>query len=226
MGSREVAEEVAWGEPARREPRWPAAIAVVLAIILYATLPSKLSFGPMKWLIPGLEVVLLLPLLATNPYRHNRESMWERTASIAIIALITLANLISLLLLVHLLLAGRHEAGRSLIFYAIEIWFTNVLVFGLWFWELDRGGPGERTSIHHRQPDFLFPQMATPGVAPTDWTPSFVDYLYVSFTNAAAFSPTDTMPLTEWAKLLMLVQSLASLLTIALVAARAVNILN
>ena len=123
-------------------------------------------------------------------------------------------------------LAGTQEVGKNLLFYATQIWFTNVLVFGLWYWELDRGGPGERCASRHREPDFLFPQMANPGAATFDWHPSFVDYLYVSFTNATAFSPTDTMPLTEWAKVLMMIQSLASLITVALVAARAVNILG
>jgi hypothetical protein len=108
----------------------------------------------------------------------------------------------------------------------MQIWFTNVLAFGLWYWEFDRGGPGSRSHVHHREPDFLFPQMANPDAAPKDWCPSFIDYMYVTFTNATAFSPTDTMPLTQWAKLLMAVQSLASLLTVALVAARAVNILR
>jgi hypothetical protein len=101
-----------------------------------------------------------------------------------------------------------------------------VIVFGLWYWELDRGGPSARHDPHHREPDFLFPQMATPGSARPDWAPGFLDYLYVSFTNATAFSPTDTMPLTPLAKSLMAVQSAASLLTVALVAARAVNILS
>jgi hypothetical protein len=101
-----------------------------------------------------------------------------------------------------------------------------VIVFGLWYWELDRGGPSARHDPHHREPDFLFPQMATPGAARPDWAPGFLDYLYVSFTNATAFSPTDTMPLTPLAKGLMGVQSAASLLTVALVAARAVNILS
>jgi uncharacterized membrane protein len=106
------------------------------------------------------------------------------------------------------------------------IWLTNVIIFGLWYWELDRGGPGARCAPVHREPDFLFPQMVNPGTAPKGWTPNFLDYLYVSFTNASAFSPTDTMPLTEMSKILMLVQSLASLLIVALVAARAVNILG
>ena len=101
-----------------------------------------------------------------------------------------------------------------------------MLVFALWYWELDRGGPDERSSPQHREPDFLFPQMSTPGCARQGWRPHFVDYLYVSFTNAIAVSPTDTMPLTRWAKLLMLVQSLISVLTLAMVAARVGNILS
>lgn len=100
-----------------------------------------------------------------------------------------------------------------------------MLVFALWYWELDRGGPGARLRADHRHPDFLFPQMITPACAVAPWSPGFVDYLYVSFTTATAFSPTDTMPLTAWAKILMVTQSLASLLTVVLVAARAVNIL-
>ncbi len=147
-----------------------------------------------------------------------------------LIALVNAANVISLILLVHDLLQGKANGkaivGPQLLFSSLLIWLTNVLVFALWYWELDRGGPDERSHPDHRQPDFLFPQMATPQCTHATWSPSFMDYLYVSFTNATAFSPTDTMPLAPWAKALMLVQALASLLTIALVAARAVNILS
>jgi uncharacterized membrane protein len=140
--------------------------------------------------------------------------------------MVSLANVASLALLLVTLLNGSQRAGTQLLFAATQIWFTNVLVFALWYWELDRGGPSARMRRNHREPDFLFPQMSTPGAAPAGWTPRFPDYLYVAFTNATAFSPTDTLPLTVWAKLLMLVQSFASLLTVALVAARAVNILS
>lgn len=223
-------KEAAWGETARHEPRWPASLAVVAAVILYMVLPDKLRILPI-WVLPVLEAALLIPLSIIEPHRHIEESRWRRIAAIALIALINAANLISLVLLLYGLLYGNRanthalSNGRELIVAAIEIWLTNVIVFGLWYWELDRGGPGERCRHHHRQPDFLFPQMVTREAAPPHWTPSFVDYLYTSFTNATAFSPTDTMPLTHWAKMLMLVQSLASLLTVALVAGRAVNIL-
>ena len=130
--------------------------------------------------------------------------------------------MIALAELVNALLSSTKAGGRPLIFASIPIWLTNVIVFGLWYWELDRGGPASRLRSRHRRPDFLFPQMAAYGSAP-GWTPDFFDYLYTSFTNATAFSPTDTMPITPWAKLLMMLQSLASLLTVALVISRAVQ---
>jgi hypothetical protein len=218
-------DEAAWGEPAHQEPRWPAAVAVVVAIVLYVTLPDKLTYGP-RFTLPALEAALLLPLLITAPNRDDAETRWQRLFALAVIAVINLANLISLVLLVHELLGGKKTAGHELIFFSMQIWITNVIVFSLWYWELDRGGPGKRCSIKHREPDFLFPQMANPAAASDNWYPSFIDYTYVSFTNATAFSPTDTMPLTEWAKILMMIQALASLITVALVAARAVNILG
>jgi uncharacterized membrane protein len=214
--------DAAWGSQAPSAPRYPAILALLLAIVLYVTLPDTLTYGP-RWLLPILEGV---PLLTMSWKRTSEESMWERFASIGLIVIINAANLASLVMLLHSLLQGKVSNGRELIFYSMQIWFTNVLVFGLWYWELDRGGPGQRCHQRRREPDFLFPQMANPQSAPANWYPSFLDYLYVSFTNATAFSPTDTMPLTEWAKVLTMVQSLASLLTVGLVAARAVNILK
>lgn len=207
------------------EPHWPASLAVLAALVLYITLPDKLVFGP-KWLLPSLEVALLVPLTIASPRRHYEEGPKIRRASIALIGLVNVANVTSLVLLVEHLLRGGKAGGTQLILSALVIWFTNVLIFGLWYWELDRGGPGGRTHPQPGPPDFLFPQTSSPSLAPPHWRPSFVDYLYVSLTNATAFSPTDTMPLTAMAKALMAAQSLASLITVALVAARAVNILN
>lgn len=218
-------DHVLWHGTPHREPRWPATVATLAALVLFIALPDKLVYGP-KWVVPILEAIAIVPLTFIGPRRHPSESMVWRGIAIALIALISAANMGSLILLVQHLLEHTKASGNQLIFSAILIWLTNVIVFGLWYWELDRGGPGKRSSGEYRAPDFLFPQMATPDVAPRGWWPSFLDYLYVSFTNASAFSPTDTMPLTEWAKMLMLVQSLASLLTVALVAARAVNILS
>lgn len=219
-------DQVAWGIASPSEHRWPASVAVVVAIVLQLVLPDTVvrGLGP-RALIPALEGALLVVLVIANPGRINRESSVLRGLSLALIALITAANGVALGELMHALLYHSHTGGRSLLFASVPIWLTNVIVFGLWYWELDRGGVAARLHASHRQPDFLFPQMSTPGSAP-GWTPDFLDYLYTSFTNATAFSPTDTMPMTAWAKLLMMVQSLASLLTVALVISRAVNILN
>jgi uncharacterized membrane protein len=222
--------QTAWGVRASHENLWPARGAILATIALYVTLPDRLAVGPI-WLPPALEAALLGTLTVMAPVRHTRELASQRLITFGLIGLINLANIGSLVLLIAALLhhgiaiRGLPLDGQTLLLAALEIWLTNILVFALWYWELDRGGPVERRRSQHREPDFLFPQMVTPGCTQPHWTPHFVDYLYVSFTNATAFSPTDTMPLTVWAKLLMLVQSFASLLTVALVAARAVNIL-
>ena len=219
-------DRVAWGIPSKGEHRWPASLAVITAIALQIVLPVRVTqgLGP-RWLLPALEGALLVALVIANPVRVNRESSLLRGTSIALIAIITAANFVALEELIRALLDHTNAGGRSLVFASVPIWLTNVIVFGLWYWELDRGGVAARLHPTHRRPDFLFPQMSTPGSAP-GWTPDFLDYLYTSFTNATAFSPTDTMPLTAWSKLLMMLQSLASLLTVALVISRAVNILN
>jgi len=211
--------------PGPREPRWPASLAVFAALALYMALPGALTLGP-GWLIPVLEGALVIPLTVTAPYRHGEEARLIRVASLLLIALVTLATVVSLALLVHTVLSGESVSGRTLIFSGIQIWLTLILVFALWYWEVDRGGPAIRGHVDQRTPDFLFPQMATHELGQVDWKPSFVDYLYLSFTNATAFSPTDTMPLTPRAKLLMLIEALASITTVVMVAGRAVNILT
>jgi hypothetical protein len=145
-----------------------------------------------------------------------------RGLSLGLIAFTTLGNLVALGALVDGVLGGRFEDGRTLAQAGLAIWATNVVVFALWFWELDGGGAVRRRSGAAAM-DFQFPQQATPG---DRWMPDFVDYLYVAYTNATAFSPTDTMPMSQRAKLAMLVQSAAALATVALVAARAVNLLH
>jgi uncharacterized membrane protein len=210
----------------RGEATWPAALAVIATIVLQFLLPQRLVPG-VRWLLPALELALLIPLALAARYRHHREASWARWLSIALIAVANLANIYSLVLLAYFLVHGGKAGGHELILAAIDIWLTNVAVFGLWYWEIDRGGPGDRTDPKDEDPpEFLFPQLQNPNIAPKDWRPVFFDYLYVSLTNAAAFSPTDTMPLSLRAKGLMSVQSIASLLTVALVAARAVNILS
>ena len=219
-------DAVAWGIPSAGESRWPALVAVAAAIALQVSLPSRLIQGlGNRALIPALEGALIVALVIFNPGRISKEESRLRAVGIALIALISVANLVSLVELIHALLYGERTGGRSLIYASVPIWLTNVIVFGLWYRELDRGGPPARRLPEHRRPDFLFPQMSTPGSAP-GWSPDFLDYLYTSFTNATAFSPTDTMPLTAWAKFLMMVQSLASLVSVAVVVSRAVNVLS
>jgi uncharacterized membrane protein len=204
-----------------REPFWPAQIAVAAALGLYLTLPHRLTMGP-AWLLPALEVALLLPLALTTPHRVVDERMRVRHATVTLIGTIGAANALALGLLVHYLLRGGRASGSDLLVSAVTIWLTNVLVFALWYWELDRGGPGRRAALPGAG-DFRFPQQH--GLE-RGWTPGFVDYLYLSFTNATALSPTDTVPLTARAKLLMMLQALVSLLTLVLVAAHAVNVLG
>lgn len=215
-----------WGVPSGSESRIPALAAVVAAIVLYETLPAKLNVTP-GWVLPVLEAALIVALLLSGRTTIRPESRNVRWLSLALIGVINAANAVSLVLLAHYLITGDPRMqGRPLIFSAISIWITAVLVFALWYWELDRGGPHARTTATHREPDFLFPQMTNPRAAPKTWSPAFVDYLYVSFTNQTAFSPTDTMPLTRSAKMIMLAQGAVSIVTVILVAARAVNILS
>jgi hypothetical protein len=209
---------------AQRDPFWPAQITALAAIALYLALPEKLTLGP-TWLLPGLEALLVVGLVVAMPKPAMQYSPWRRHFAIGLIGVVSLANLVSLVLLVHYLLKGGKAGGHPLILSGVVLWVTNVLIFGLWYWELDRGGPVTRVLDESVRPDFLFPQMSDPQWAPEHWRPGFVDYLYVSLTNATAFSPTDTMPLSQMAKVLMGVQSLAALATIGLVVARAVNIL-
>jgi hypothetical protein len=207
------------------EARWPATLAVVASIALYVTLPDQLVLGP-RWVFPALEGAILVPLTVARPHRHPGEAGASRVAAIVLISIANMANVASLALLLHLLVTGAHLSGRTLIFSAIQIYLTNVIIFGLWYWELDGGGPAARLRTRSPYRDFLFPQMNAPDHCAPGWRPTFLDYLYVSLTNATAFSPTDTMPLSRKAKSLMGVQCLASLLTVALVAGRAVNVLT
>ncbi len=179
--------------------------------------------------MPSVEGLLLLVLVVITPHPRVRKSPIRRRLAIALIGLVSAVNIVSLVLLVHYLLHGGGSAGgRPLIFSGIALWLTNVLLFGLWYWELDRGGPLARIDHADAAPDFLFTQMTNEGatIAGPGWEPGLIDYLYVSFTNASAFSPTDTMPLTHSAKALMAAQALTSLLIILLVISRAVGILS
>ena len=216
----------AWRRATEGEHRLPVAAAVALAIALQLVLPARLVIHP-TWLLPLLEGLLMIGLIAANPVRINRTSTFLRTASVALIAVVSLANGWSTGQLINGLIQGTAGDNASLLLArGASVYITNIIVFALWYWEWDRGGPVARAQNTRPYPDFLFPQMTDPKNAPPDWEPNFLDYLYVSFTNASAFSPTDTMPLSRWAKMLMLVQASIALLTVAFVVARAINVLK
>jgi hypothetical protein len=207
----------------RWDPYLAPQLIVACAIMLDLALPKKVTIGP-SWLLPSFEGLLLIGLSALTPRPSMRDSPLRRQFALGLIALVSAVNSVSLVLLCHYLLHGRSENGRDLIGAGAVLWVTNVLLFALWFWQLDRGGPLARRSTPE-PPDFLFPQMTEPKLA-DGWEPNLIDYMYVSFTNATAFSPTDAMPLSRTAKVLMAAQALTALVTVGLVVARAVNILN
>jgi hypothetical protein len=197
------------------------------AVVAQVALTDPLLPGP-RYLLPGIEAVLMAGLLLADPNRLTPESKDLRVPSLVLIGVVALANTIALVQLIGHLVGGG-GSGRELLAAAAGVWLTNVVVFGLAWWETDRGGPlgraGARPAPPH--PDLWFPQDGDAGAAaPDGWQPVFVDYLFVSLTSSTAFSPTDAMPLTARAKLLMGAEALVSLLTVGLVAARAVNILS
>lgn len=196
--------------------------AVVVTVGLQVMLPDR--FAPGHRLVPGLELVLLIGLVATNPHRIGGASQWTRPMSILLVGMITVTNAWSAVRLVLQIIQGRQDDALSLLSYGAAIWATNVILFALWYWELDRGGPLLRARGDRPYPDFSFPQMQNPELTAPGWEPHFADYLYMSFTNATAFSPTDVMPLARWAKMTMLAQGAVSLITIVLVIARAVGL--
>jgi hypothetical protein len=213
----------AWIRPHRGEQRW-AVIAVILgAITLQLALPDEFVLRP-RTAAPALEAALCLILLAWNPGPLTEHRPGLRRLSLSVIALLALTNLISTVLLVHVIVDRGVASPVRLLASGAAIWLTNVIVYSLWYWEFDRGGPVARARAARHTPDFLFVQMTDDRLDP-QWKARFLDYLYLSFTNATAFSPTDTLPLSRWAKLLMLSQSLVSLVIVGLVAARAVNVL-
>jgi uncharacterized membrane protein len=217
----------AWRRPTEGEARWQVSVAVAAAVALQFPLPGRLVLLHPAWLLPALEGLLLLALVMANPRRINRESRALRLLGLTLAAILSLANAWSVARLIIGLVNGTEgNTAGPLLVTGGAIWLTNVIVFGLWYWEFDRGGPVARANADRMYPDFQFAQMATPQLAPPDWEPAFADYLYLSFTNAAAFSPTDVLPLSRWSKMAMTVQATVSILTVALVVARAVNILK
>jgi hypothetical protein len=234
--SRDVAGDGSGRRAAAGENRLPPALAVVVAVVIYALLPSSLLFTN-RLITPVVELLLLAALLVTNPRRLTKETRWSRWASIILAGVMILTNMGSLGLLVSNL-SSSGASGSHLLVGAMQIWVTDVIGFGLLFWELDRGGPVSRRREKRAElpsADFRFSQdenddavveVSRTSSESSGWIPVFVDYLYVSLTNSSAFSPTDTMPLTSRAKMLMGVEATASLLISLVVVSFAVGSLG
>jgi uncharacterized membrane protein len=218
----------AWRRETQGEPRWHIVLAVTVAMFLQWPLSGRLVLFQPSWILPALEGALLVVLVSLErQMRIDRESKLLRGVSMVATGLLSAANAYSAVRLVMGLINGTegNSAGPLLASGAV-IWLTNVIVFSWWYWELDRGGPAARAHGTHQCPDFMFPQMTAPELAPKDWEPNYFDYAYLALTNATAFSPTDTMPMTRWSKGAMTVQTLVSIVVVALVVARAVNVLK
>ncbi|GAB0104563.1 hypothetical protein JMUB6875_35380 [Nocardia sp. JMUB6875] len=216
----------AWARRTAGESRWAATAAMVGILVVQFYLPNQFVAGP-RWLVPGIGLTLMLILMVASPFRLDREEFWLRRFSLALMAVLGFALVWSVYHLVLGLVNGKvSDNPAGLLSSGGGIWLSNVLVFALWYWDLDRGGPAARAHARKPYPDFLWVQMQNPELADPDWEPQFPDYLYLSFTNATAFSPTDVMPMSRWAKTLMMIQSAISLITVSLVIARAVSVLK
>ncbi|HEX2930783.1 MAG TPA: hypothetical protein VHV54_13755 [Candidatus Binatia bacterium] len=208
------------------EPRWPAVVTVLALGGLYTALPDELTLRP-RLLLPSIVLVLLIPSIIAH---HTGRQRLNIVLGFAVEGILTLGLAISVALLIATLPAHR-TAPQMLLQSAALLWITNILVFALWYWRLDAGGPHQRDRrAKHSEGSFLFPQTtmneeSLKQAGQENWSPQFIDYLFLAFNTSTAFSPTDVPVLTKWAKILMMLQSLLSLLIIALLAARAVNIL-
>jgi hypothetical protein len=213
--------------PVIGEPRWPMATAVLVVIALTILLPNSLVVRP-RWGVPVVEAILLVAVMIGDPGKIDRRSRPVRAISVTLIALLVATTLLCTSeLIVQLIRGGRATDSAGLLLAAGGIvWASNVIAFGLLYWELDSGGPAVRAHGLPRYPSLAFPEQLTPELAPPDWRPRLIDYLYLGFTSATAFSPTDTMPLRPWAKVAMMLQSGISLVLLGLVIARAVNVLK
>ena len=216
----------AWNRVTGIESRVQVMSALAVAIALIALLPARVANHP-RWLLPGLASILFVIVLMVNPLKSPERAKQLRPLTFALLAVLSLGNAASAArLIIDLVNSEGIKSADTLLLTGAAIWATNMIIFAVWYWEFDRGGPGARAMMTKQYPDFVFPQMTDPTNADPEWEPQFVDYLYLSFTNATAFSPTDVMPYARWAKLTMMAQSIVSLTVVVLVVARAVNILG
>jgi len=206
------------------EHRWPAVVALLSALTLYALLPS--SFFPgLRYAVVGAGLVALIPLIVINPIRFQRQTVWSRRLALGQTLLLVVANQVALVQLIDQLINTTATHARGLLLSALQVWVTNVIVFALMYWEVDRGGPVARSggvSGREHRTSLRFPQDDSPAVP--HWRPEFLDYLFTSLWASTAFSPTDAMPLTHRAKFLMAIESVAGLMVFALVIGRSVNL--
>jgi hypothetical protein len=211
----------------RGEPWWPVALAIIVVAGLHVILPGRYRVQP-AWVVPAVLLVALAVLIAGDPGRIDRQKTWLRVITGLVIGVIAAANLLAALrLVVDILTNNRlyaHNPGGLLAVGGV-IWVTNVVAFGLCYWDLDRGGAAARAHHPDRNPAFVFPEMQHTDYAGTAWVPRFIDYLALAFWTAMAFSPTDTSAIKPWAKLLMMLEAAGSIALAALVIARAINIL-
>jgi hypothetical protein len=214
--------------PAERgEHWWPVALAIIVAAGLHVALPARYRIQPV-WVTPAVLLGLLAVLIVGDPGRIDKRKPWLRIVTGGVIALITLANLVAAARLVVAILTNNklfanHPGG--LLAAGGVVWATNVIAFGLWYWDLDRGGAAARAHQPDRNPAFVFPEMQNPEYVPANWVPRFVDYISLAFWTATAISPTDISAIKPWAKLLMMLEAGCSIVLAALVIARAINVL-
>jgi uncharacterized membrane protein len=202
-------------------PKWAAVIGALAIGVLYLALPGHLTFGP-SWIPLALEILLFIPLIFSWATRRPLKQRTIRLLALLLLGVVTTGLAISITLLVITLPTNRQAS--TLLSSAALLWCSNILVFALWYWEIDCGGPHQRFHSDHQAVDLMFPQQIDGNK--TGWAPQFVDYLFVAFTGATALSPTDTYPLTRKAKALMMIEAMLSIIIIILLAARAVNILG
>ncbi|MGK2881446.1 MAG: hypothetical protein ACSLE6_11825 [Mycobacterium sp.] len=215
-----------WLRTGNPESNLPVVLALIAAMALQLVIPGRYRLVP-SWPLVTMEALLLVTLVVINPLTMSRRTRYGKVAIRILLGAITIDNTGSAVRLAYQILTGQVSNDPAILFGSgTAIFVTNIIAFGIWYWELDSGGPIARCNVEQRHPDFMFPQMGNPELAPPHWRPLFLDYLYVSTTNVTAFSPTDTMPLTRWAKAMMTVQAAVGLSTLVLVVSRAVNVLG